>query len=170
MSDRPNMSSEVSRFEDIAADFTARVERIGFAIVATVDAGLRPRTRIMQPVWEADRARPVGWLITGRSSYKARHIQTNPFISIAYWDDKHEMVFVEAKALIVDDPATKREVWDLFLAGNGDYGYDPHRFFPAGSTDPNYCCIQLEPSRIELASLADRAARRPVRIWRPDPS
>ncbi len=166
MSARPNMTQEVANFDEIAADFTARVERIGFAIVATVDARQHPRTRILQPAWEVDSAGPVGWLITSGSSYKVRQIQKNPFISVAYWDDKHEMVFVEARALIVDDPAQKKRVWDLFAAGNGTYGYDPHRFFRDGPTNLDYCCVQLVPTRIELAALADRAARRPLRVWR----
>jgi len=164
---RSNPTQQIADFSEIVTDFDARVQRIGFAIVATVDSNSRPRLRVLQPVWETEADVPVGWLITSEKSPKVRHLRNNPYLSISYWDPAHEMVFVEATAEIVEDPDEKRRVWNLFAAGEGAYGYDPHRFFPDGPTNPDYCCIRVTPSRVELSAMADRAARRPRRIWQP---
>jgi general stress protein 26 len=164
-SSRSIPTQQITDFSEIAADFDDRVQRIGFAIVATVDSSTRPRSRVLQPVWETDGADPVGWLITSGKSPKVRHLRNNSHLSISYWDPAHEMVFVEATARVIEDPDEKRRVWDLFAAGEGVYGYDPHRFFPDGPSNPDYCCVRVTPSRIELSALADRAARRPRRIW-----
>jgi pyridoxine/pyridoxamine 5'-phosphate oxidase len=61
---------------------------------ATVDAKGRPRQRILHPIWEGS----TGWIATGRQSHKAKHLARNPYISLSYWDQQHQQVYVDAKA------------------------------------------------------------------------
>ena len=62
---------EVDAFADIAAEFRRRIEVIQWASMTTVDGRGRPRGRLVHPVWEE----PVGWLATGRHSFKAKHLE-----------------------------------------------------------------------------------------------
>src|SRR5437870_3330957 len=90
---------EVAQFADIAVEFRRRIEQIQWASMTTVVPRNRPRGRLVYPVWEE----PVGWLATGRHSFKAQHLERNPFVSLAYWDQSHEQVYVECRATWVDD-------------------------------------------------------------------
>ena len=70
----------------------ARIKRIVWCSVATVDAKGRPRQRILHPIWEG----PVGWIATGRHSHKEKHLAKNPYVSLSYWDQQHQQVYVDA--------------------------------------------------------------------------
>jgi len=83
---------ETTDFAEIAAEFRRRVEQTQWASMTTVDERGRPRGRLVHPVWEE----PVGWLATGRHSFKARHLERNPYVSLVLdvrrianggWDD-----------------------------------------------------------------------------------
>lgn len=151
----------VSSFADIAADFNARVSRIVWCTITTVNAKGRPRSRILHPVWEG----ATGWIMTGRKSFKAKHLAKNPNVAVSYWDQQHDNVYAECKTEWADDAATKQHVWDLFKATPEPYGYDPKLFFAAVDS-PDFGVLKLMPRRIELSSLADLPAGRPPRVWR----
>src|SRR5712691_3950746 len=89
---------EIAEFADIAAEFRCRIEQIQWASMTTVDSRNRPRGRLVHPVWEE----PVGWLATGRHSFKAQHLERNRFVSLAYCDQSHEQVYIECRATWVD--------------------------------------------------------------------
>ena len=55
---------KVERFEELEDPFMARVQRIAWATVTTVDGRGRPRSRIPHPVWE----RSSEWVVLGRDS------------------------------------------------------------------------------------------------------
>ena len=152
---------DVASFADIAVDFNARVSRIVWCTITTADAKGRPRSRILHPVWEGS----TGWIMTGRNSFKAKHLAKNPNVAVSYWDQQHDNVYAECNAAWADDVATKQRVWDLFKATPEPYGYDPKLFFPA-SDSPEFGVLKLTPRRIELSSLADLPAGRPPRVWR----
>ena len=153
---------DVASFDDIAADFNERVSRIVWATVTTVDRKGRPRSRLLHPLWDGT----TGYIMTGPTSHKATHLARNPYVSVSYWDPKHDTVFAECKSEWVSDPAEKQRVWDLFKSTPEPYGYDPAMFWPDGPTSPAFGAMKLTPWRIELYSLADLAQRKSARVWR----
>jgi len=152
---------DVSSFAEIEADFMARIERIVWATVTTVDTQDRPRARLLHPIWEG----PTGWIATGRNSHKAKHIDHNPYVSLSYWDPKHEQVYAECRAQWIDAPQEKKRIWDLFVNTPEPLGYDPGMFWK-GPEDQTYGLLKLVPWRIEVSSLADMMEGKPPRVWR----
>ncbi len=153
---------DVASFADIADDFNERVSRIVWASVTTIDGKGRPRSRLLHPLWEGT----TGYIMTGPDSHKAKHIARNPYVSVSYWDPKHDTVFAECKAEWMADAAEKERVWKLFKGTPEPYGYDPAMFWPDGPSSPAFGVLKLTPWRIELYSLADLAQRKPARVWR----
>lgn len=70
---------DVANFDEITVEFRRRIEQTIWCTLTTVDARGRPRGRIVHPVWEE----PVGWLATFRNSFKAKHLESNPWVSLA---------------------------------------------------------------------------------------
>jgi general stress protein 26 len=153
---------DVASFDDIAADFNERVSRIVWATVTSVDRQGRPRSRLLHPIWDG----ATGYIMTGPTSHKAKHLAANPYVSVSYWDPKHDTVFAECKSEWVADPAEKQRVWDLFKNTPEPYGYNPAMFWPDGPASPAFGVMKLTPWRIELYSLADLAQRKMARVWR----
>ena len=90
---------DVASFDEIAKEFNSRVARIVWCSVATVDAKGRPRSRILHPIWEGS----TGWIATGRHSHKEKHLEKNPYVSLSYWDQQHQQIYIDAKAEWIDD-------------------------------------------------------------------
>jgi len=135
---------EVEAFAAMEAEFLARVSRMVWCNVATIDRQGRPRSRILHPLWEG----PVGWIGTRRESLKARHLAAQPFVSLAYIADVAKPVYVDCHAAWIDDAAA-------------NLGYDPAPIFERVD-HPNFGLLQLEPWRIELANFPA-----PSQVWRP---
>jgi general stress protein 26 len=152
---------DVASFSEIEAEFRARVARIVWCTVATVDRQGRPRTRILHPIWEGS----TGWIATGRDSHKAKHIAENPYISLSYWDQQHQQLYVDAMAEWVDDPAEKKRLWELYGSTPPPLGYDLGMIWQGGLKDPTYGLLKLTPWRIELFALADMFAGKKPQIW-----
>ena len=155
---------DVASFADIADDFNERVSRIVWATVTTMDRQGRPRSRLLHPLWEGS----TGYIMTGPQSHKAKHIARNPYVSVSYWDPKHDTVFAECKAEWVGDESEKRRIWDLFKGTPEPYGYDPAMFWPDGPASPAFGVLKLEPWRVELWSIGEMATGKPARVWRGD--
>ncbi len=154
---------DVASFAEIEAEFAARVSRIVWCTVATVDRQGRPRTRILHPIWEGS----TGWIATGRHSLKEKHLAANPYLSISYWDQEHQQVYVDAKAEWQDDQVEKLRVWNLYKDTPAPYGYDPAIIWQAGPADPEYGLLKLTPWRIELYALKDLVTGSEPTIWKP---
>ncbi|MEX1103335.1 MAG: pyridoxamine 5'-phosphate oxidase family protein [Dehalococcoidia bacterium] len=155
--------ADVASFDDIADEFNARVNRIVWCTVTTVDGKGRPRARILHPVWEGS----TGWIATGRDSFKAKHIQKNPYVSISYWDQQHQQVYAECKAEWSQDPAERQRIWDLIKNAPPPVGYDPGLFWQGGSSDPSFGALKLTPWRVELYSLQDMMQGKSSQVWKP---
>lgn len=155
---------DVASFAEIEEEFTARVSRIVWCTVATVDTAGRPRSRILHPMWEGT----TGWIMTGRNTLKTRHLATNPNVSLTYWDPQHRQVYVEAVAEWEDDPAQKHRVWDLFKSKPFPYGYDPAIIPGWTSSDaPGFGVLKLTPRRIELSGISLTPGEVvPTYVWR----
>jgi len=154
---------EVASFNDLEEEFNARVSRIVWCTVATVDRQGRPRTRILHPIWEG----PTGWIATGRHSLKEKHLAANPYLSVSYWDQEHQQVYVDAKAEWQDDQDEKLRIWNLYKDTPPPYGYDPAIIWQAGPDDPEYGLLKLTPWRIELYSLKDLVTGTEPTVWKP---
>jgi general stress protein 26 len=138
-------------FSGMADEFLARVFRIVWCNVATVDGKGRPRSRILHPYWEAT-PNPTGWILTRRSSFKGTHISQNPYVSCAYVADIQQPVYAECRASWIDDRSEKQRIWDLFAQAPTPMGYDPGSIF--GPVDnPETGLLRLDPWRIQVEQI-----------------
>ena len=167
-SPRRAATEETRRFEDIEAEFMKRVARIVWCTVATVDRVGRPRTRILHPIWESAGGRPVGYIATGRTSHKAKHIAKNPNVSMSYWDQLHEQIYVDAVADWLDAPEERQRIWNMFKTAAPPLGYDPAMIWqdPAGAAAEDFGILKLTPWRIELYGLSSLATGAESQVWR----
>ena len=150
------------KFEEIAADFAERTQRIVWCTVATVDRAGRPRTRILHPIWEGT----TGWIATGRQGLKTKHLANNPYVSLQYWDPMQQNVNVEATAEWADGAEDRRRIWELYKSTPPPLGYDIGDFFPGGPDGGAWGLLRLKPWRIELGGMADPPAGLPFRrVW-----
>jgi general stress protein 26 len=149
-----------STFTDIQAEFMARVSQAVYCVMATVDRQNRPRTRAMHPIWEGS----MGWVISWPESHKAKHLASNPHVSLAYLHDKEKPVYVECVAAWIEDRAEKQRIWELHQTIPQPLGFDPQPHY--GTIDhPYYGILRLSPWRIELGNLYGESM-----IWRPEQS
>ena len=147
---------DVAQFEDIQAEFLARVSHAVYCTMATVDRRDRPRSRMMHPIWDG----PIGWIISWPASHKAKHLARNPAVSLAYIQDKEKPVYVDGVAEWIDAVDEKRRIWDLHRTTPEPLGFDPQPHY--GTIDhPYYGLLRITPWRIELATLYGE----PI-IWR----
>jgi general stress protein 26 len=153
---------ETRSFSDVEEEFRARVARIVWCTLATVDRKGRPRTRILHPIWEGT----TGWIATGRHSFKEKHLAANPHVSLTYWDPQHQQVYVEAQVAWEDDPAQKRRIWALYKSTPPPLGYDPGIIWQTAD-NPDYGLLKLTPWRIEVSALLDVMSGKAPLVWRP---
>jgi general stress protein 26 len=148
---------DVVRFEEIEAEFLARVSQVIYCVLATVDRQNRPRQRLMHPIWDG----PVGWVISWPASHKAKHLAHNPAVSLAYFADKEKPVYVDGIAEWIDAVEEKQRIWELHQTTPPPLGFDPQPHY--GSIDhPYYGLLRITPRRIELGNLYGEPL-----IWRP---
>ena len=151
-----------TQFKDLEAKFKEITERIVWCTVATVDTQGRPRSRMLHPVWDG----ATGWIATGRLSHKAKHLSTNPYVSLTYWDPKHEQTMIDCQAEWQDDLETRAWLWERLKTTPEPVGYDPALFWPSHE-DPGFGALKLTPWRLEVWSLAAMAQGKPAEVWRP---
>ena len=152
---------EVRDFAEIEEEFIRRVHKMVWCNVATVDSRQRPRSRILHPIWEGS----TGWIGTHRSSFKSRHIEHNPYVSLAYITDVMKPVYVDCTAEWVEDLEQKCRVWDLFKNAPPPLGYDPAPDF-IRPEHANFGLLRLTPWRIALVSFPAPSHQEGQRIWR----
>jgi len=147
---------ETLMFEEIRIEFMRRVTRAVYCSVATVDRKGRPRSRIMHPIWDG----LTGWVISWNQSHKTKHLQVNPYVSLAYIHDKEKPVYADCRAEWVEDTGEKLRIWELHKSLPPPLGFDLE---PHYGTIHNqyYGLLKFTPWRIELGNLGGE----PV-IWR----
>jgi general stress protein 26 len=145
----------VASFAEIEQEFIERVHRFVWCSVATLDRQNRVRSRILHPIWEG----PTGWIGTRRHSPKAKHLQHNPFVSLAYVTDIANPVYADCLAEWADDLESKQRVWEMFKAAPPPLGYDPAPIFHSAD-HPDFGVLKLTPWRIEVASVPVES-----RVW-----
>jgi general stress protein 26 len=75
---------EVASFEEIQDEFMRRVSQAVYCNMATVDRKGRPRSRMLHPIWDGS----IGWVISWKETLKTKHLQVNPYVSLAYILDR----------------------------------------------------------------------------------
>jgi general stress protein 26 len=159
-------TQETRDFSELEGEFMKRVARIVWCTVATVDGKGRPRTRILHPIWETVDGKPVGYIATGRHSHKEQHIAGNPHVSLSYWDQVHEQIYIDAKADWSDAPEERQRIWDMFKKARPPLGYDPAMIWRNGPLADDFGVLRLMPSRIEMFSLGWLMQGKPPLVWR----
>jgi general stress protein 26 len=157
---------DVDNFDQLEPEFSERIKRIVWCTVSTVDGKGRPRSRILHPIWEGS----TGYIATGRTSFKAKHLSKNPYVSLTYWDPAHQQIYAECRAEWDDSPEEKRRIWDLYKNTPPPLGYDPAMIpvWKDGPSSPEFGVLKLTPWRIELYSIQDMMAGKPSLVWRPE--
>ena len=156
---------EVASFSEIAEEFQARVARIVWCTVSTVDTKGRPRSRILHPIWEGS----TGYIATSPNSLKAKHLAKNPHVSLSYWDQQHQQVYADCRAEWIGDAAERHRIWDLYKTTPPPLGYDPAMIpiWKDGPDTPDFGVLKLAPWRIELFGIAQMATGQQPAVWRP---
>lgn len=153
---------EVDRFEEIEREFAERVRSMIWCSVATVDRRQRPASRILHPLWEGR----TGWILTHRDSHKAKHLERNPFVSLAYVrGDVQKPLYVDCRAEWVGDARERERVWKLASSEPPPLGFDPAPDFGAPD-DPRFGVLKLSPWRIVLVTFPAASHDAGQRIWR----
>lgn len=147
---------QIMTFTTIAEIFLEAAHAQVWCSVATVDHQNRVRSRVLHPIWELEGERAVGWIATGRTSPKAKHIAHNAHMSLCYMKNPLKPLYVECTAAWADDPADKQRIWDLFSNTPEPLGYQLAGFFESVD-NPAYGLLRLTPWRIELADLFGEA-------------
>ena len=151
---------EIAHFSDIEAEFIQRVHTMVWCNAATVDHRQRPRSRILHPIWEGS----TGWIATHRNSYKSKHLEHNPYISLAYITEVMKPVYVDCTALWVAELAEKERIWELFKNAPPPLGFDPAPDFVSPEHE-NFGLLKLTPWRIALVTFPAESHEAGQRIW-----
>ncbi len=157
-------------FSELETEFLKRVARIVWCTLATVDRQDRPRTRIAHPIWAVEDGVPVGYWSTVPHSHKRKHLARNPNVSMTYWDQVHEQIYIQAEADWLDTPGDRERIWELYKQTPEPLGYDlaVWGFWKAGPQGKNFGVLRFKPSRVELYGIADLIAQRPPLVWKPN--
>lgn len=157
---------DVKSFSEIKDEFEARVSSIVWASVTTVDRKGRTRARMLHPIWEIVDGAPVGWIATGRDSLKSKHLAGNSYVSLTYWDPRHEQIMADCNTEWVEDLGEKQRLWDLFGSTPEPYGYNLGMFWK-DVNDPTYGLLKLSPWRVEAWTVGEMSSGQPAKVWRP---
>ena len=139
---------EVLKFEEIQVEFMRRAAQAVYCSMATVDRKGRPRSRILHPIWDG----PIGWAISWPESHKTKHLQANPYISLAYIYDRDKPAYADCRAEWVGEESEKIRIWELHKSLPSPLGFDPEPHY--GSIHHKYYgLLKFTPWRIELGHL-----------------
>ncbi len=147
---------EVSTFSEIQAEFMWRVSQAVYCTMATVDRQSRPRSRILHPIWDG----PTGWAISWKDSHKSKHLEVNPYVSLAYIYDHDKPAYADCRAEWIEADEEKLRIWDLYKNTPPPLGFDPEPHY--GDIHHKYFdLLKFMPWRIELANLGGESM-----VWR----
>jgi hypothetical protein len=65
---------KIEQFAHIADEVIATANAQVWCAVGSVDTHNRPHVRLLHPIWARAGESATGWLLTGRSSPKAKHL------------------------------------------------------------------------------------------------
>lgn len=145
------MTASSAALADVAPDFVEMAHRIVWCTAATTDAGGRPRTRVLHPIWEFDGEQLTGWIATAPQSLKARHLEHTPFMSLTYWTPDQDTCSAECETTWDTADADRRAGWQRFAEGPEPVGYDPTMIDGWESWEsPGFGVLRLRPTRLRV--------------------
>ena len=130
----------------VAPAFVEMAHRIVWCSAATVDTKGRPRSRVLHPFWEWDGESLVGWIGTGPTPLKRKHLDASPHISLNYWDTSQDTCVAECATSWHFDDETRTRVWNAYVEAPPPLGYDPS-IIPGwtGPTCDAFAALRLDP-------------------------
>jgi len=141
----------MNEMQTVGPAFLAMAHQIVWCSAATVDAGGRPRARVLHPIWEWDGSALTGWIATGPTPIKRAHLEAHPYLSCNYWSPTQDTCVAECEAEWCFDLPTRERIWDLFANGPEPVGYDPSIIpgweNPASDT---FAVLKLDPWRLRV--------------------
>jgi len=152
--------------DDVAGAFVRIAHRVVWCSLATVDRRGRPRSRVVHPIWERADGRLAGWVVTRPTPLKRAHLAASPYVSLSYWDPRHDIAVAECRASWVQDAAGRARAWELFRAAEPPLGYDPATIWPGGPDAPDAAVLRLDPWRLRAADAASLAKGEEALTWR----
>jgi hypothetical protein len=152
---------QITNFAEIEAEFIQRVHTMVWCNVASIDTNNRPRSRILHPIWEGS----TGWIGTHRDSHKSRHLEHNPYLSLAYIANVMAPVYIDCKAAWCDNLDDKQRIWDLFKNTPEPLGYDPAHDFKHVEHE-NFGLLKLTPWRIDLVTFPAPSFAEGTKVWK----
>jgi general stress protein 26 len=100
-------------------------------------------------------------VISWPGSHKAKHLQVNPYVSLAYIHDKDKPVYVDCRAEWIDEAAEKERIWELHKFTPPPLGFDPQPYYGT-IQHPYFGLLRFTPWRLEIGYLHGEPL-----IWRP---
>lgn len=141
----------MSSLAEVAPKFVTMAHQIVWCNVATVDSKMRPRSRVLHPIWEWDGTNLIGWIATAKTPLKADNIAASANASCNYWTPAQDTCVAECAATWVEDKETKHKVWDMLVNGPAPVGYDPSMIPGWENADsPGFDPLRLDPWRLRV--------------------
>src|SRR5262249_52910445 len=135
-------------------EFNARVNKIIWCNLATVDRQGRPRSRVIHPNWEGS----IGWMPTRATAHKIKHLSATPYVSLAYIHPGTP-VYIDCAVEWITDRAERQHAWDYIASIPVPVGYDPVPIYKSVD-DPGFGLYKLIPWRIEIPAFPQ-----PTQVW-----
>jgi general stress protein 26 len=130
-------TSDHSGPDDLVEQALAVVKADRLPYLATVE-GDQPRLRPIAPV-KTDGF--TVYIANLRSYGKTAEIESNPRIELCYLDGHHDQVRITGLAEVVEDPATKEEIWNS----------NPHmRKYLVSVENPDFILYKVTPTRVRF--------------------
>lgn len=140
---------------DIIAAGTDIVRKAGYCSLVTLGEDGHPQARVVDPLGPDENF--TLWVGTNPLTRKANQIRRDPRVTLLCFEAAtSSYVTVLAKAVVVTDAAEKARRWKAAWAP----------FYSAGSSGTDFMLIRLDPTRLEIVSVARGLAPDP-KTWLP---
>jgi hypothetical protein len=141
----------MNELSEVAPAFIEMAHGIVWCTAATVDTRGRPRSRLLHPIWEWDGAQLKGFIATGPTPLKRKHLAASPYMSLNYWAPSQDTCVAECRVDWAFDDATRKAVWQRFVEAPSPVGYDP-AMIPGwdGPTADAFAALELKPWRLRV--------------------
>lgn len=126
---------DLSRLAEIAQE---TIRQSKYPMLASVDPAGQPRVRPVSPVQTEGF---TVWVASLRSSGKTAELAANPRVELCYMEGGHDHVRITGRAILVEDAAERRKIWD---------GNPLLRSFLKSIDNPEFMLYRIEPERVRF--------------------
>ena len=132
------MTEGKNSIPDNVAFLKTKADKIPTAMLTTYTANKGFHSRPMGTA-EIDAQGNI-WFFTNELSAKVNETSIDDKVSVTYADSAlHTYLSIKGKAMLVDDKAKMKTLWNPFI----------HAFFPKGLDDPNLTLLKIETTELE---------------------